>query len=93
MSLSEPFVIHEEQCEFEGRGEAAPGSVRWRTLISGVAQAAQRALQLRAGSVGRQDAITFFRRFAASEPLRASGFHRPRPRSPHSRSSRGPLLA
>ena len=35
MSLSEPFVIHEEQCEFEGQGEAAPGSVRWRTLISG----------------------------------------------------------
>ena len=35
MSQSEAFVIHEEDCEFEGSNETAPGSVRWRTLISG----------------------------------------------------------
>lgn len=32
---SEGFVIHEEDCEFEGAPEATSGSVRWRTLISG----------------------------------------------------------
>jgi mannose-6-phosphate isomerase-like protein (cupin superfamily) len=35
MSKSEAYVIHEEDCEFEGSETAAPGSVRWRTLISG----------------------------------------------------------
>jgi mannose-6-phosphate isomerase-like protein (cupin superfamily) len=32
---SEAFIIHEEDCEFEGWVEAGSGSVRWRTLISG----------------------------------------------------------
>jgi mannose-6-phosphate isomerase-like protein (cupin superfamily) len=35
MSQSQPFVIHEEDCDFEGWDNAAPGSVRWRTLLSG----------------------------------------------------------
>jgi mannose-6-phosphate isomerase-like protein (cupin superfamily) len=35
MSQSEAFVIHEQDCEFEGSAETGPGSVRWRTLISG----------------------------------------------------------
>ena len=35
MWQSEAFVIQEEDCEFEGSLEAEPGSVRWRTLISG----------------------------------------------------------
>ena len=35
MSRSEPFIIHEDDCEFEAHDEAALSSVRWRTLISG----------------------------------------------------------
>ncbi len=35
MSRSEAFVVHEEDCKFEGSNDAAPGSVRWRTLMSG----------------------------------------------------------
>lgn len=35
MSESEAHVIQEEDCSFEGAVEAEPGSVRWRTLISG----------------------------------------------------------
>jgi mannose-6-phosphate isomerase-like protein (cupin superfamily) len=35
MSQPEAFVIQEEHCEFEGSVGAEPGSVRWRTLISG----------------------------------------------------------
>ena len=34
MSRSEAFVIHEDDCPFEGSDQAALGSVRWRTLIS-----------------------------------------------------------
>ena len=30
-----PFVIHEDDCEVEGWNDAAPGQVRWRTLLSG----------------------------------------------------------
>ena len=35
MSLPRPFIVHEEDCELEGSEAIAPGSVRWRTLISG----------------------------------------------------------
>jgi mannose-6-phosphate isomerase-like protein (cupin superfamily) len=35
MSRADPFLIHEEECEFEGSDEPTPGRVRWRTLISG----------------------------------------------------------
>jgi mannose-6-phosphate isomerase-like protein (cupin superfamily) len=35
MSQSEALIIQEEDCEFEGSVGAEPGSVRWRTLISG----------------------------------------------------------
>jgi mannose-6-phosphate isomerase-like protein (cupin superfamily) len=35
MSRLEAFVIHEEDCAFEGWSEPSPGRVRWRTLISG----------------------------------------------------------
>jgi quercetin dioxygenase-like cupin family protein len=34
LARSEPFVIHEEECGFEGENEPAPGRVRWRTLLS-----------------------------------------------------------
>ena len=35
MSRSEPFVIHEDDCEFEGADGGPFGSIRWRTLVSG----------------------------------------------------------
>jgi mannose-6-phosphate isomerase-like protein (cupin superfamily) len=34
MSRTEPFVIHEQECEFERWDEPATGRVRWRTLLS-----------------------------------------------------------
>ena len=34
MAKNEPFVIHENECAFEGGDEPAPGRVRWRTLLS-----------------------------------------------------------
>jgi quercetin dioxygenase-like cupin family protein len=34
MTLSKPFVVHEDDCEFEGGDAPAPGRVRWRTLLS-----------------------------------------------------------
>ena len=34
MTRTEPFVIHEKACAFEGGDEPAPGRVRWRTLLS-----------------------------------------------------------
>jgi quercetin dioxygenase-like cupin family protein len=34
MSRTEPFVIHEQECEFEGWDEPVTGRVRWRTLLS-----------------------------------------------------------
>lgn len=35
MPRTEPFVIHEEDCELEGWSDPAIGCTRWRTLISG----------------------------------------------------------
>lgn len=35
MSPIQPFVIHEQECEFERWDEPAAGRVRWRTLLSG----------------------------------------------------------
>ncbi len=35
MPESEAYIVEERNCEFEGAAEAEPGSVRWRTLISG----------------------------------------------------------
>ncbi len=35
MSRIEPFVVHEQDCPVEGWDDGAPGSVRWRTLVSG----------------------------------------------------------
>jgi quercetin dioxygenase-like cupin family protein len=35
MPRAEGFVIHQEDCAFEGSKEITSGSVRWRTLISG----------------------------------------------------------
>jgi mannose-6-phosphate isomerase-like protein (cupin superfamily) len=35
VSRSQGFITHEEDCELEGARDALPGSVRWRTLISG----------------------------------------------------------
>lgn len=35
MSQPEAFVVHEEDCAFEGSSDATPGALRWRTLISG----------------------------------------------------------
>ena len=34
MPRSEAFVIHEDDCAFEGSDQSAFGPVRWRTLIS-----------------------------------------------------------
>jgi len=34
MSRTEPFVIHEQECQFEGSDEPVSGRVRWRTLLS-----------------------------------------------------------
>jgi mannose-6-phosphate isomerase-like protein (cupin superfamily) len=34
MPESDPFVIHEEQCAFEGWDDPQRGRVQWRTLIS-----------------------------------------------------------
>ena len=35
MTRPEAFVVHEEDCKVEGTPEAAPGALRWRTLVSG----------------------------------------------------------
>jgi mannose-6-phosphate isomerase-like protein (cupin superfamily) len=35
MSQSQPFVVHESECEVEGADEGPFGSLRWRTLVSG----------------------------------------------------------
>jgi len=34
MPRSEPFVVHEEECELEGWDDPALGRVQWRTLLS-----------------------------------------------------------
>ena len=34
MPESDPFVVHEEECEFEGWDDPQRGRVQWRTLIS-----------------------------------------------------------
>ena len=34
MAKTEAFLIHEDECAFEGGDEPAPGRVRWRTLLS-----------------------------------------------------------
>ena len=35
MSRTAPYIVHEQECEFEGSIEPVPGKVRWRTLLSG----------------------------------------------------------